>query len=82
MAQPIGDDTLITVRLDGEVMCTTTLGLFLVDNDDALGAGELDGLRRNLALGRRFSGGGGAAPEWSVELASFAPVGASEAGAR
>lgn len=65
MVQPITEDTLVTVRLDGEFINTTTLGLFLADNfvtDE-----EQREIRANLARGEAYRGGGGAAPEWSVE---------------
>lgn len=65
MAQPLSDSTRITLHFEGEAR-PTTIGLFLAGNPD-----EIDpvALHAALARGEVYRGGGGAAPEWSVELA-------------
>lgn len=65
MPLPLSDLTRLTLHLDGEPR-ETTLGLFLTDNADAI---DPTALHSALARGEAYRGGGGAAPEWSVELA-------------
>jgi hypothetical protein len=48
-------------------MTRTTLGEFLSQNE--LGAGEVDDIVAHLAHGDTYTGGGGAAPLWTVEAA-------------
>ena len=66
MATPLSDDTRLTLRFEGEAR-PTTIGLFLADNPD-----DIDPVALHAALNRGevYRGGGGASPEWSVELAS------------
>jgi hypothetical protein len=59
-------ETKITVRIERDVQFTT-LGSFLADNGDDADF-DVAGIRDALAAGRRYVGGGGAAPEWSVEI--------------
>lgn len=65
MAKPLSDNTRLTLRFEGEVR-PTTIGLFLNDNPDDV---DPIALHAALARGEAYRGGGGAAPEWSVELA-------------
>lgn len=66
MAQPLSDDTRIILHFEDEAR-PTTIGLFLTDNPDEVDPVELHAA---LARGEVYRGGGGASPEWSVELAS------------
>lgn len=63
----ITNDTRITLRLGGFVQAVT-LGAFLADNAD--GDLDVEAIRAALSAGERYRGGGGAAPEWSVEVRS------------
>lgn len=65
MGQPITAATRITLTL-GDAASATTLGRFLEDNEGA----DVDPIALIAALcrGEVYRGGGGAAPEWSVEL--------------
>lgn len=61
----ITTDTRITLRIEDHAH-ETTLGLFVADNEGL----DVEGIRAALAAGERYRGGGGAAPEWGVEVRS------------
>jgi hypothetical protein len=63
----IGPGLIVTARLDDDETVTSTLEQFFDANADGIDPAERFDIVRTLGAGQVYRGGGGAAPEWSLE---------------